>query len=90
LAVSPAGIEYEAADQETMQAAQKAATQSTAPKKTHRKSLDGVRLSEIRKMRWKRFKYELGLKMKSARMSSGKRRGRMEDVELEQLRGEGS
>ena len=84
-------IECDAADQKTIEAAQKAATQPTQPKKAYRRSAGGMTPSEIRKTRWKRFKYEVALKMKSR--SKGKRTERnkwmqMEDVELEELSSE--
>ncbi|KAL6712207.1 hypothetical protein ACN47E_000084 [Coniothyrium glycines] len=60
LAVSPAAIEYEAADEATMEAAQRVATQPTKPNEAVKRVAGGVKQSEIRKTRWKRFKYELG------------------------------
>ncbi|KAF1829138.1 hypothetical protein BDW02DRAFT_574253 [Decorospora gaudefroyi] len=92
LAVSPMAIEYQAADQQTIEAAQKAAVQPAPAKKAHVRHASGVRTSEIRKTRWKRFKYEMGLKMKNtASRGKGKERRnwtRMEDVEMEDMRAE--
>ncbi|CAO2655713.1 Nn.00g045160.m01.CDS01 [Neocucurbitaria sp. VM-36] len=94
LAVSPIAIDFDAADQNTIETAQKAATQHTQPmplKKAYVRPVGGVRLSDIRKTRWKRFKYELGLKMKSRNNRKGKSRHKwtqIEDVELEELSGE--
>ena len=95
LAVSPMAVEYDAADENTMQSAQKAAVQPTRPaptKKTHTRVASGVRTADIRKTRWKRFKYEVQLKMKSktpgGRKDKGKERGQWsqaEDVEMERL-----
>jgi hypothetical protein len=91
LAVSPIAIEYDAADQQTMEAAQKASVQPTKPappKKAHTRRTSGARPSEIRKTRWKRFKYEMGLKMKSTSGAKGKDRRKwtqMADVKLEEI-----
>jgi hypothetical protein len=93
LAVSPAAIEYDAANQQTMEAAQKASIKPTQPassKKAYSRQVGGVRPSEIRKTRWKRFKYEMGLKMKNTGKGKAKDRGKWaqaEDVELKVLRG---
>ncbi|RYN24859.1 hypothetical protein AA0112_g8803 [Alternaria arborescens] len=92
LAVSPMAIEYDAADQQTMEAAQRPSvktTQPTSSKKTQVRLSGSVRPSEIRKTRWKRFKYEMGLKMKSTGRGKAKdRRQRVQvaDMELENLR----
>jgi hypothetical protein len=92
LAVSPMAIEYEAADEKTMQAVQKASVQSsqpTPPTKAHTRRTSGVRPSEIRKTRWKRFKYEMGLQIKSTGRAKEKERrkwAQVEDVELEEIR----
>jgi hypothetical protein len=94
LAVSPMAIEYDAANQETMEAAQKAAVQPTQPappKKARTGRTSGARPSEIRKTRWKRFKYEMGLKIKSTGRAKGKDRRKWtqaDDVELEEMRPE--
>jgi hypothetical protein len=63
LATSSVAIDIEAADQKTIESANKA---STTPLP------GGVKPSEIRRTRWKRFRYEMGLKMKSGR--NGKQR----------------
>ncbi len=95
LAVSPMAIEYDAADQETMEAAQKASVKTTQPassRKTQSRSASAARPSEIRKTRWKRFKYEMGLKMRNT--GKGKMKDRRKwspgkDVELDDMqRGE--
>jgi hypothetical protein len=94
LAVSPMAIEYDAANKETMDAAQKAAVQPTQPvppKKARIGRTSGARPSEIRKTRWKRFKYEMGLKIKSTGRVKGKDRRKWtqaDDVELEEMRPE--
>ncbi|KAI4684373.1 uncharacterized protein J4E84_006362 [Alternaria hordeiaustralica] len=94
LAVSPMAIEYDAADQQTMEAAQEAsvsATQQESPKKTEARPGSGVKSSEIRKTRWKRFKYELGLKMRITGRRKANDRWKWtqaEDIELEVLRSE--
>lgn len=91
LAVSPMAVEYDAADQKTVEAAQKASTQPTAPKKPYMRPVRCVRPSEIRKTRWKRFKYEVGLKMKGRHDRKGKERNKwmqIEDAELEVLNDE--
>lgn len=92
LAVSPMAIEYDAADQQTMEAAQRPSaktTQPTSSKKTQVRLSGSVRPSEIRKTRWKRFKYEMGLKMKSTGRGKAKdrrQRAQVADMELENLR----
>ncbi|CAG5139752.1 uncharacterized protein ALTATR162_LOCUS560 [Alternaria atra] len=91
LAVSPMAIEYDAADQQTMEAAQKASVKTTQPASSKIRPAGGVRPSEIRKTRWKRFKYEMGLKMKSTGRGKAKNRRKLaqaEDVELENMRAE--
>ncbi|KAH6865974.1 hypothetical protein BKA58DRAFT_230541 [Alternaria rosae] len=94
LAVSPMAIEYDAADQQTIEVAQNAsvsATQSESPKKIDDSPESRVRRSEIRKTQWNRFKYEMKLKMRI----TGRRKARdrwkwtqAEDIELEVLRSE--
>lgn len=80
-----------------METAQKASTALTAPappKKAYVRPVGSVKPSEIRKTRWKRFKYEMGLKMKSHGNGKGKDRKKFKqmkdtnDVELEEMRGE--
>ena len=94
LAVSPMAIEYDAADQQTMEAAQEAsvsATQPESPKKTATPPEKGDRRSEIRKTKWRRFKYEMKLKMRITGKAKGKDRWKWtqaEDMELEVLRSE--
>lgn len=94
LAVSPMAIEYDAADQQTMEAAQNAsvsATQPESPKKTDDPPESSVRRSEIRKTRWNRFKYEMKLKMRITGRRKAKDRWKWtqaEDMELEVLRSE--
>jgi hypothetical protein len=74
LATSSVAIEPDAADEKTIQSANKASSTPLppAPAKAHTRSASVVKPSEIRKTRWKRFKYELGLKMKSGQ--KGKQR----------------
>jgi hypothetical protein len=87
-------IEYDAADQQTMEAAQMASvrpTEPTPPRKAQARRSSGVRPSEIRKTRWKRFKYELGLKMKSTCRGKGRNRrewAQVGDVELDEVQSE--
>ncbi|KAI4942779.1 hypothetical protein J4E91_009698 [Alternaria rosae] len=94
LAVSPMAIEYDAADQQTMEAAQNAsvsATQPESPKKTDDPPESRVRRSEIRKTKWNRFKYEMKLKMRITGRRKAKDRWKWtqaEDMELEVLRSE--
>jgi len=94
LAVSPMAIEYDAADQQTVEAAQAAsvsATQQESSKKPEAQPESRVKSSEIRKTRWERFKYELGLKMKITSRQKAKDRWKWtqaEDLELEVLRSE--
>ncbi|KAI4620791.1 hypothetical protein J4E83_005152 [Alternaria metachromatica] len=94
LAVSPMAVEYDAADQQTMEAAQNAsvsATQPEAPKKTDYPTEDGIKKSEIRRTKWRRFKYEMKLKMRITGKAKGKDRWKWtqaEDMELEVLRSE--
>jgi hypothetical protein len=71
LATSSVAIDIEAADQKTIESANKAST-TPLPSKPHPRSTGGVKPSEIRRTRWKRFRYEMGLKMKSGR--NGKQR----------------
>jgi hypothetical protein len=85
-------IEYDAADQQTMEAAQRPSVktaQPTSSKKTQVRLSGSVRPSEIRKTRWKRFKYEMGLKMKNTGRGKAKdrrQRAQVADMELENLR----
>ena len=87
-------IEYDAADQQTMEAAQEAsvsATQSESSKKSDAQPENSVKRSEIRKTRWKRLKYELGLKIRITSRRKAKDRWKWtqaEDMELEVLRSE--
>jgi hypothetical protein len=84
-------IEYDAADQQTMETAQIASVKTTQPassKKLQARQSGGVRPPEIRKTRWKRFKYEMGLKTKSTGRGKAKtrrQRAQVDDVELEDL-----
>ncbi|KAF1845222.1 uncharacterized protein K460DRAFT_105150 [Cucurbitaria berberidis CBS 394.84] len=92
LAVSPMAIEFNATNQQTIEAAQKATTQPTQPtppKKAYIRPGSGVRPSETCKTKWKRLKYEVRLKMKSR--SKGNRQERekwtqIEELELEELK----
>ncbi|KAF1911054.1 hypothetical protein BDU57DRAFT_108803 [Ampelomyces quisqualis] len=70
LATSSVAIEPDAADEKTIQSANKAASTPLPPTpvKAHTRSACSIKPSEIRKTRWKRFKYEMGLKMKSGQM----------------------
>ncbi|KAI4647272.1 uncharacterized protein J4E79_010424 [Alternaria viburni] len=94
LAVSPMAIEYDAADQQTIEAAQEAsvsATQPESPKKTAAPPDRGIKRSEIHKTRWRQFKYEMKLKMRITGRRKAKDRWKWtqaEDVELEVLRSE--
>jgi len=94
LAVSPMAIECDAADQQTIEAAQEAsvsATQPEYPKKIATPLERGVKRSEISRTRWRRFKYEVRLKMRITGKTKGKDRWKWtqaEDIELEVLRSE--
>jgi hypothetical protein len=94
LAVSPMAIECDAADQQTMEAAQRAsvcATQPESSKKAYTRPTNGVTPPEIRKTKWRRFKYEIGLKMRITGRGTAKDRWkwtRAEDMELKILRAE--
>jgi hypothetical protein len=94
LAVSPMAIEYDAADQQTMEAAKRAsisATQSESSKKAYTHPTNGVTPPEIRKTKWRRLKYEIGLKMRITGRGAAKDRWKWtqaEDMELEILRAE--
>jgi len=76
LATSSVAVDYDAADEKTIESASKASSTPLPPPppKVHTRSTSGVKPSEIRKTRWKRFKYEMGLKMKSGQ--KGKQRQR--------------
>jgi hypothetical protein len=89
LATSSVAVDYDAADEKTIESANKASTTALPPPppKAHRRSTSGVKPSEIRKTRWKRFKYEMGLKMKSGQ--KGKQRqqpAQATDMELADMR----
>ena len=92
LAVSPMAIEHDAADQQTMEAAQEASVSAPQPesfKKSEARPGNGIKSSEIRKTRWKRFKYELEMKMRITGRRKAKDRWKWtqaEDIELEVLR----
>ncbi|KAI4638473.1 hypothetical protein J4E93_010027 [Alternaria ventricosa] len=94
LAVSPMAIEYDAADQQTIETAQNAsvsATQPESPKKTDNPTKTRIKKSKIRRTKWRRFKYELKLKMRITGRRKAKDRWKWtqaEDVELEVLRSE--
>jgi hypothetical protein len=88
-------IEYDAAGVKTLEVAQKASIQATPlalQKKAHTRRICSARPSEIRETGWKRFKYEMGLRMKSTGRGKGKDRrkkwAQVEDVELEEIRSE--
>lgn len=83
LATSSVTVDYDAADEKTIQSANKASLTPLPPPppKAHKRSTSGVKPSEIRKTRWKRFKYEMGLKMKSGQ--NGKEREPVEATEME-------
>ncbi|KAF2830808.1 hypothetical protein CC86DRAFT_167573 [Ophiobolus disseminans] len=92
LATSSVAVDYDAADEKTIESANKASSTPLPPPppKAHRRSTSGVKPSEIRKTRWKRFKYEMGLKMKSGQ--KGKQRQpsvQATDVELADMRSNG-
>ncbi|KAH7396797.1 hypothetical protein DE146DRAFT_51293 [Phaeosphaeria sp. MPI-PUGE-AT-0046c] len=89
LATSSVAIEPDAADEKTIESANKASSTPLppAPKKAHTRSASVVKPSEIRKTRWKRFKYELGLKMKTGQKGKQKQEAtqptEMELVDME-------
>ena len=94
LAVSPMAIEYDAADQQTMEAAQAASVSAPQPessKKTGNPTENGIKKSEIRRTKWRRFKHELKLKMRITGKAKAKDRWKWtqaEDMELKVLRSE--
>jgi hypothetical protein len=75
LATSSVTIDMEAVDAKTIESANKASTTPLPPPppKALSRSASGVRPSEIRKTRWKRFKYEMGLKMRSGHKGKQRR-----------------
>lgn len=83
LATSSVAIEIDAADQKTIESANKASSTPLPPPppKAHTRSTSGIKASEIRKTRWKRFKYEMGLKMRS----SGKGKVRRQSTQLNEM-----
>jgi hypothetical protein len=88
LATSSVAIEIDAADKKTIESANTATSTPLppAPPKAHTRSTSGVKASEIRKTRWKRFKYEMGLKMKSGRSGKQKQRSaRTDEMEMESV-----
>jgi hypothetical protein len=88
LATSSVAIEIDAADKKTIESANTASLTPLppAPPKAHTRSASGVKASEIRKTRWKRFKYEMGLKMKSGRSGKQKQRStRTDEMEMESV-----
>ncbi|KAH8725019.1 hypothetical protein GQ44DRAFT_707647 [Phaeosphaeriaceae sp. PMI808] len=83
LATSSVVIDETAADEKTIQSATKGPTTAPQPlPKAHRRSASGAKPSEIRKTRWKRFKYEMGLKMKSGQKNKAKQSTQREEMEL--------
>ncbi|KAF2036507.1 hypothetical protein EK21DRAFT_83471 [Setomelanomma holmii] len=84
LATSSVAIDMEAADEKTIDSANKASSTPSpaAPPKAHTRSSSGVKASETRKTRLKRFKYEMGLKMKSGPKNKPKQSGQREEMEL--------
>jgi hypothetical protein len=89
LATSSVAIEIDAADKKTMESANTASSTPLPPPppKAHTRSASGVKASEIRKTRWRRFKYEMGLKMKSGRNGKQKQQSaRADEMELADMR----
>ncbi|KAH7083088.1 hypothetical protein BKA63DRAFT_561275 [Paraphoma chrysanthemicola] len=84
LATSSVAIDEEAADEKTINSANKASSTPLPPPppKAHTRSGSGVKASEIRKTRWKRFKYEMGLKMKSGQKHQPKQAAQRDEMEL--------
>jgi hypothetical protein len=85
LATSSVAIEIDAADEKTIKSANRASLTALPPPppKAHARSASGVKPSEIRRTRWNRFKYEMGLKLRSG--NKGKQPQRlalMEEMEL--------
>jgi pyruvate/2-oxoglutarate dehydrogenase complex dihydrolipoamide acyltransferase (E2) component len=85
LATSAVAIEIDAADEKTVESANKASSTPLPPPppKVHTRSSSGVKPSEIRRTRWNRFKYEMGLKMKSG--NKGKQRRQSDLIEEMEL-----
>jgi hypothetical protein len=89
LATSAVAIEIDAADEKTVESANKASSTPLPPPppKVHTRSSSGVKPSEIRRTRWNRFKYEMGLKMKSGNKGKQRRQSDlMEEMELIDIR----
>jgi hypothetical protein len=75
-------IEYDALSQGTVEATKEAPIR---PAKQGKRAASGA---EIRKLRWKRFRHEMGLKMNKQRTTRGwgrRKRDNEEDVELRKL-----
>jgi hypothetical protein len=82
LAVSPMAIEYDALSRGTVEATKEAPMRPTTQGK---RAASGA---EIRKLRWKRFRYEMGLKINSQRTMRGwgkRRRVNEGEMELQEL-----
>lgn len=72
IAISPSAIAFDAPNEETIEAASKPAVQVKKPyKKVHR-----VKPATARRVKWKRFRYEMGLKAKAVSGSKGKGKGK--------------
>jgi hypothetical protein len=92
LATSQVAFETDAADEKTMESANKASTTPLPPPppKSHKPSTSGVKPSEIRRTRWNRFKFEMGLKMKSGNKAKQRRESLMlDEMELIDTRSQG-
>jgi hypothetical protein len=92
LATSAVAIEIDAADEKTIESANKASSTPLLPPppKVHTRSSGGVKPSEIRRTRWNRFKYEMGLKMKSGNKGKQRRQSDLlEEMELIDTRAQG-
>lgn len=78
LATSSVAIEEDAVDEKTVKSANAASTTPVPPKS---EPTGAVRSAEIRKTRWKRFRYEMSLKFGG----SAKRRQRREPVHMDDM-----
>lgn len=76
MASSPLPIETDA---ETIEAAQKASIAPRTASTKDKRRISTVRVQEVRAGRWKRFRYELGLKTKKGKAK------RRDEVEMDDL-----
>jgi hypothetical protein len=84
LATSSVAVDEDAANEKTIKSANQASSTPLPPPppKAHTRSASGVKPSEIRRTRWKRFKYEMGLKLKSGPKHQPKQAAQRDEMEL--------